>query len=154
MVTHGFGCGTPNCKGVLHQNCYDNYRRRNSNCPTCGGNWGPVGKSTTNKSVMPIGEAAYRDGQDKLKRRVRRSEGDDDDDDDEEAEDGEEVQYEEEPPSQPQPSEPQPSRTQKKRLSKRRAVQDDGMEVDGGDEDDDEEIPTTQAQPRRRSSRR
>ena len=87
--------------------------------------------------VIPIGEGAFRDGQDRLKRRARRTEGCDDD------EEGEEVEYEE-GPSQPT----QPSQSQKKGKGKKRAVQDDGME----DDVDEEVAPPTQTL--RRSGRR
>ncbi len=86
--------------------------------------------------VIPIGEGAFKDGQDRLKRRIRRTEGSDDD------EEGEEVEYEEEPSQQTQLSQ-----SQKKSKGKNRAVEGD-MEEDG----DEEVAPPTQTL--RRSGRR
>ncbi|KAI0797893.1 Nse1 non-SMC component of SMC5-6 complex-domain-containing protein [Abortiporus biennis] len=137
MVTHGMACNTPNCKARLHESCYNTYRRRNHSCPSCSESW-----STGDKKIVPVGEAAFRDGQDKLKRRTRRQSTADGSDEDGEGEEDEEV--EEEPSQQTQS---QPSQSQRKGKGKKKAMREDTMDVD---EDEEEEAPPTQKRVTRR----
>ncbi|THH33872.1 hypothetical protein EUX98_g234 [Antrodiella citrinella] len=141
MVTHGTACKTPNCKARLHTHCYNVYRRRNDACPSCKEKWG-----TDPSKVTPVGEGAFKDGQDKGKRRARRAEEGGDEEGDEE-----EVEYDEGSQSQSQPSQSQPTRTQSQRKGKKKAVREESMDVD---EDDDEEAAATPPPTKRKSSRR
>lgn len=134
MVTRGVACYTPQCKTRLHKHCLTNYRKRSQNCPTCNENW----SSNMNK-LMPVGEAAFKNGQDKHKQHTRRQTTEESDEGEEE--DGnEDVEPEESQPSQP----PQPSQSQAKK-AKRKAVREESMDVD----DEDEATPPPRIQKRK-----
>ena len=134
VVTRGISCTTPNCKARMHGQCLTRYRDTKSRqgvafaCPTCGESW--QGEAKT----RPVGEAAFREGQDKQRRRTRRVDGDedgeDDDDDDEEDEDVSMSQQTQEPSQSQSQSQP---RSQRSRKGKGRAV------VSDEDEDPEEE---------------
>ncbi|TCD61082.1 hypothetical protein EIP91_009049 [Steccherinum ochraceum] len=167
MVTRGTACKTPNCKARLHKHCFTTYRRLNDTCPTCSTKWG-----NDPTKVGPVGESAFRDGQDKGKRRTRRSsEGSDEEDEevpmDEDGEPSQSQSLSQSQPSQSQPSQSQPSQSQpsqsqparSQRKGKRRAVREDSMDVDeeeqqDGDDDAEAEASPAPATQRRRSSRR
>ena len=145
MVTEGTACATPNCKARLHPFCYRSYRNRHDTCPTCQTKWG-----TDTSKVRPVGEGAFKDGQDKGKRRARQaSEGSDEEGEEQEEADYDEASQSQSQPSQSQPARSQPSRSQKK--GKKKAVREDSMDVDGEQEVEEDEPQPTQ---RRRSSRR
>ncbi|KAH9951923.1 Nse1 non-SMC component of SMC5-6 complex-domain-containing protein [Amylocystis lapponica] len=139
MVTRGIACYTANCKTRMHDRCFQTYRRHNQKCPTCDGNWST---DANTKKLIPIGERAFKEGQEG-RRRIRRQntadsdegEGDAEGEDDDEAE-----------PSQPS----QPSQSQAKKKGKKKATQpvDDSMDVD-------EEPPSqpTRTQQKRKSRR-
>jgi len=139
MVTHGTGCNTPQCKARLHQHCYNVYRRRNNACPTCKTVWG-----NDKAKVLAIGEAAFQDGQDKLRRQMRRPTSEEDSDEEDAEPEG----------TQSQPSQTQQNGTQAnakgKGKGKKKAVREESMEVD--EDDDEAEASPTQTQ-KRRSSR-
>lgn len=149
LVTRGIACYTPQCQTRLHTHCFNNYRRRNHACPACKEDW----TSGNNLSKLrPVGEAAFKDGQDQGQRRARRTtteEQEDEDADgevDEKDDDGGEVKLE---ASQSQPN------GRGKGKGKRKAEREDSMEVDededGEGEEDGTPPPRTQ---RRKSSRR
>ncbi|KAI0780812.1 Nse1 non-SMC component of SMC5-6 complex-domain-containing protein [Trametes elegans] len=144
LVTRGIGCFTPQCKTRLHTHCFSNYKRRHGQCPSCKQNWTSDGNLS---KLKPIGEAAFREGQDLGRRRVRRRSTEDEDADEEDKEE----EYVEEP-EEPDVSQNQnqPSQSQVKGKGKRKAVREESMEVDG---DGEEASPQPQTQ-RRRSSRR
>ncbi|KAL6309242.1 Nse1 non-SMC component of SMC5-6 complex-domain-containing protein [Sparassis latifolia] len=80
MITRGVACYTAHCKTRLHTHCFNNYRRRNQNCPTCNENWSADANA---RKLLSIGEGAFKDGQDKGSRRAPRksaAEGDEDED--------------------------------------------------------------------------
>ncbi|KAM5533290.1 hypothetical protein V8D89_013067 [Ganoderma adspersum] len=144
LVTRGTGCFTPHCKTRMHTQCLTNYRRRHNACPSCKEDW------TTGNNLArlrPVGEAAFREGQDQRRRVRRRSteeqeDGEDDEEDPEpdvsqSQEQGQEQDdaVKEEPPSQPNG----------RGKGKRRAVP--------AEEVDDEGTPPPRTQ-QRRSSRR
>ena len=72
IVTRGIACPTPHCKARMHDQCRARYRTAKSTqgvafaCPTCGESWQGEGKT------RPVGENAFREGQDKQRRRTRR----------------------------------------------------------------------------------
>ncbi|CDO71235.1 hypothetical protein BN946_scf184863.g31 [Trametes cinnabarina] len=145
LVTRGIACYTPQCKTRMHTHCFNNYKRRNRQCPSCKQSWADA---DINK-LRPIGEAAYKEGQDLNRRRARRKSSEDAEDDEDEDGDGE---HEEEPQedgdAQPDVAvKPEPTK-QAKGKGKRKAVRDESMEADG-----DQGSPPPQTQ-RRRSSRR
>ncbi|KAI0665150.1 Nse1 non-SMC component of SMC5-6 complex-domain-containing protein [Cubamyces menziesii] len=144
LVTRGVACYTPQCKTRLHTHCFNNYKRRNQKCPSCNESWSDANLT----KLRPVGEAAFREGQDLTRRRVRRksSEGEEEDDEDAEGENAEEAEDAEPDPSQ----QSQPPQTQQsKGKGKRKAVREESMEVD--EKEEDSPPPRTQ---RRRSSRR
>ncbi|KAI0748240.1 Nse1 non-SMC component of SMC5-6 complex-domain-containing protein [Daedaleopsis nitida] len=144
IVTRGIACYTPQCQTRLHTHCFNNYRRRNHNCPACKEDW-TSGNNLT--KLRPVGEAAFKDGQDQGRRRVRRKsteeQEDGEDGDEGEAGDGQEDEAEEEPASvQSQPPKKQPNGRGK---GKKKATREESVEEDGSP------APRTQ---RRKSTRR
>ncbi|KAI0050930.1 hypothetical protein FA95DRAFT_1580992 [Auriscalpium vulgare] len=70
MTTKGRGCYTPNCKGLMHDHCYKKYvDMKNKLCPACQQDWS---SETNKKKLVPIGEQAAREG-DERQRHSRRS---------------------------------------------------------------------------------
>ncbi|KAF5381065.1 hypothetical protein D9615_003893 [Tricholomella constricta] len=136
ILTRGVACPTNNCSTRMHYHCFTTFRRRHNACPSCRSEW-PATHSE--KPLIPVGEAAARDGDDA--RRRARSEATDEDEDDEEA--GEEE-------LRNTRSQPRTQRSQRTRKSK--AAQDESM-----DENEETGEPVKQekpAQPTRRSSRK
>ncbi|KAI0709359.1 Nse1 non-SMC component of SMC5-6 complex-domain-containing protein [Earliella scabrosa] len=146
IVTRGVACYTPQCKTRLHTHCFTNYRRRNHNCPACKEDW-TAGNNLS--KLRPVGEAAFKEGQDS-RRRVPRNTT-------EEQEDGEdgagEAAGEDDGDGEPDPSQNQPPAKQPngKGKGKKKATREESMEVDEDEEDEDSPPPRTQ---RRKSSRR
>lgn len=80
LVTRGTGCCTPQCQVRMHSHCFKNYRRRHQACPTCKASWSGDNES----KLVPVGEAAFQEGQDQMPRRVPRKsteEAEEDEDD-------------------------------------------------------------------------
>ncbi|KAI9065164.1 hypothetical protein FKP32DRAFT_1665603 [Trametes sanguinea] len=144
LVTRGIACYTPQCKARMHTHCFNNYKRRNRQCPSCKESWADA---DLNK-LRPVGEAAFREGQDLNRRRARRKSSEDGDGEEDEDEEHEEAQgdgdAEEDVEIKPEPTQ------QSKGKGKRKAVREESMDVDG---DGDDASPPPQTQ-RRRSSRR
>lgn len=124
VITRGVACYRPHCKTRLHNHCFDKYRKRQPKCPTCNENWS---NGSNIDKLIPVGEGAFREGQDQGRRRARRkATAESDEDEDEEMDPGESQ------PSQPtQPS--QPSQTQAKK-GKKKAVREESMDVDEEEE--------------------
>ncbi|KAG8217812.1 Nse1 non-SMC component of SMC5-6 complex-domain-containing protein [Butyriboletus roseoflavus] len=135
IVTRGAGCNTANCKTRIHYHCFKKLRARRAQCPTCGMDWPPDAKN-----LKPVGEAAIKADQDEARRTRRKSTTASDED-----EDAMRMDEDESEPSQPKPSQ---------RRGKKKAVTtdvDEDEEQTG--EDGGEAPPTSQANPRRRSTR-
>ncbi|KAF5365639.1 hypothetical protein D9758_003219 [Tetrapyrgos nigripes] len=133
VVTKGMACHRPNCQVRLHIHCFDRYRRRNSACPSCKIEWP---RQATDDPLVPVGEAAVRDGEDGKRRVKERQSNNDDEEEDDETE-----------PSQ----QSQPARSQRAKESKKKVV------VESDEEDEEDAVPTQEDSPppaRRRSSRR
>lgn len=65
----------------MHTHCLTNYRRRHNACPSCKEDW----TSGNNLArLKPVGEAAFREGQDQRRRARRRSTEEREDGEDEE----------------------------------------------------------------------
>lgn len=143
LVTRGIACYTNQCKTRMHTHCFNNFKRRHHQCPSCSQSWAEANLT----KLRPVGEAAYREGQDLNQRRARRKYTGDDDDDDEE--DEEERDYENGDDAEPEPSQSQPAATQKKGKGKRKAAREESED----EAEEQEESPPPQTQ-RRRSSRR
>ncbi|KAJ3559345.1 hypothetical protein NM688_g406 [Phlebia brevispora] len=136
MLTRGIACHTPHCKARLHDHCYKNYRRSKNKCPSCGESW------SSDDKIAPVGEAAFKEGQDKGKRRTRRTA--EDDEEEESQIDPSQSQIESQTQSQ---STTQPSQTQPKRKGRRAVISDDEeMQVNEEEEQD--------VKPQKRKSRR
>lgn len=135
MITRGIACYRPQCKTRLHNHCFDKYTKRQQKCPTCNENWSTG--SNINK-LIPVGEGAFKEGQDQGRRRARRkatAESDEDGDEDMDA-------------GESQPSQPsQPPQTQAKK-GKKKAVREESMDVD------EEEEATPPPKPQKRKTRR
>ena len=58
----------------MHTYCYNVYKRNSTSCPTCNKSWKP----------LPVGEEAWKEGQDKGKRRVRQKDSEERSEDEEE----------------------------------------------------------------------
>lgn len=142
-MTRGISCYTNNCHTHLHAHCFEKYRRRSQNCPTCQANWSTEANA---RKLDKIGEAAYKEGQDGHRRRPLREPSDSDEDD--EDGDAEPSQASQSQPSQSQPSQSQPSGTQRR---KKKAVREEDMEVD---EDEEEDEPKPEPEPRRTQKRK
>ncbi|KAI0636855.1 Nse1 non-SMC component of SMC5-6 complex-domain-containing protein [Trametes polyzona] len=155
LVTRGVACFTPQCKTRLHTHCFNGYKRRQQMiCPSCGQSWADANLA----KLRPVGEAAYREGQELNRRRARRKSSEEADEDEEEDAEGEgEVDGEGEngygeDDAEPEPSQNQPDQTQQtKGKGKRKAAREES--VDGDEEGEGEETPPPRTQ-RRRSSRR
>ncbi|KAI0807463.1 Nse1 non-SMC component of SMC5-6 complex-domain-containing protein [Fomes fomentarius] len=127
IVTRGIACYTPQCKTRLHNHCFNNYRRRNHACPACKEDW----TSGNNLSKLrPVGEAAFKEGQEG-RRRVRRKSTEEQEDD----EDGEDDADGEPDPSQSQQIKKEPNGKGK---GKKKATRKDSVD---DDEDGDEDAP-------------
>ncbi|KAI0831418.1 Nse1 non-SMC component of SMC5-6 complex-domain-containing protein [Trametes gibbosa] len=139
LVTRGIACYTNQCKTRMHTHCFNNYKRRHHLCPTCNQSWS---EGNLNK-LRPVGEAAYREGQDHNRRRMRRrsSEEDEDDDDSDGDADGEENYGGDD--AEPEPSQSQPANGR----GKKKARREDSVEA----QVEKASPPRTQ---RRKSSRR
>ncbi|KAL0071515.1 hypothetical protein AAF712_001372 [Marasmius tenuissimus] len=144
VITRGMACHTRNCSVRMHFHCFKTFRNRKGECPQCKAEWP---KEATDRPLVPVGEAAVRDGEDG-KRRVRVRDNSDGEDEDME-------------PSQTQSqSQSGPSQTQtqrKKGKSKKMVVDDDDdeeEEEDNGEPNDDDDDEPQNTQRRRRSSRR
>ncbi|KAI0079952.1 hypothetical protein K474DRAFT_1682971 [Panus rudis PR-1116 ss-1] len=135
MVTLGVHCNTPNCKGNLHQYCYNAYKRTKQTCPTCGNEWNP----------RPVGEGAYKEGQDKGKRRAQRK-------DSEEGSEEEAGEDEEASQSQSRATSTQPSQSQSRSKGKKKAIKDEGMDEE--EEGEAEATPPARSSQRRKGARR
>ncbi|KAJ7632558.1 hypothetical protein FB45DRAFT_1146824 [Roridomyces roridus] len=121
MVTKGVACTTAQCQACTHYHCFKKYMRtRRRECPSCNNEW-----PGDQEKLIPIGEAAAREGDDG-RRRVRKTSENDEDEEDEDEETGGEDE-----PSQP--------RTQRSRKSKSKAAEK--MDVD---EEEEEPQPRTQ----------
>ncbi|OJT03133.1 Non-structural maintenance of chromosomes element 1 -like protein [Trametes pubescens] len=143
LVTRGIACYTNQCKTRMHTHCFNNFKRRHHQCPSCSQSWTEANLA----KLRPVGEPAYREGQDLNQRRARRkSTGDDDEDE----EDEEERDYENGDDAEPEPSQSQPAATQQKSKGKRKAAREASEEAE---EQEESPPPQTQTQ-RRRSSRR
>ncbi|OCH95004.1 hypothetical protein OBBRIDRAFT_746510 [Obba rivulosa] len=130
VITRGIRCYSPNCQSRMHHHCYNLYKAGKHVCPTCGTSWsGEVNV----KKLKPIGEGAFREGQDLTRRQARHTPEEDEDDE------AEEEYVEEEPSQLPQ--------TQKK--GKNNATASENMEVD--DEEEDEASPPPRPQRSRRA---
>jgi hypothetical protein len=95
MVTKGAACHKDNCKVRMHFHCFKTFRRQKDKCPVCAVAWPREAKD---KPLLPVGEAAAREGDDR-KRRVRATKSDHGSDEEEEEEELEDSQ-----PSQPKAS--------------------------------------------------
>ncbi|KAI0724080.1 Nse1 non-SMC component of SMC5-6 complex-domain-containing protein [Fomitopsis betulina] len=146
VVTRGISCYTNNCHTNLHAHCFEKYRRRSQNCPTCQANWSTEANA---RKLDKIGEAAYKEGQDAQRRRPLRERSDSDDDDDDD--DVEPSQQSQSQPSQPQPSQSQPSGTQKR--NKKKAVREEDMKTEEEDQEEDEPEPEPRRTQKRKSRR-
>jgi len=130
ILTRGVACSAPNCKVRMHAHCLATFRRSKAStaCPSCNKAW------PKDKPLIPVGEEAAREGDDR-KRRVRIEGTSNSDAEDDATQD------------------PLPGR----RLHRRKNnPQDDSMEVGDGNSEQEEAHPTqTQvAQRTRRSKRR
>ncbi|KAI0647162.1 Nse1 non-SMC component of SMC5-6 complex-domain-containing protein [Trametes meyenii] len=145
LVTRGVACYTPQCQARLHTHCFNTYKRRNAGCPSCKVSWTDANLA----KLRPVGEAAFREGQDLGRRRVRRKsteDGDEDEDEDAEADDDADDGKDEDEYNVPEPSQQTNGRGKGKRKAAR-----ESMDVDGEEEGTASPPPRTQ---RRRSSRR
>ena len=132
LITRGIRCNTPQCKARMHTYCYNVYKRNSTSCPTCNKSWKP----------LPVGEEAWKEGQDKGKRRVRQK------DSEERSEDEEEEAEQEEVKAEPSQRRTQASQAKQNGKGKKRAVaSDDEMDED---EDEEEAPPRTQKRKARR----
>ncbi|KAH9856996.1 Nse1 non-SMC component of SMC5-6 complex-domain-containing protein [Lenzites betulinus] len=120
LVTRGIACYTNQCKTRMHTHCFNNYKRRHQKCPTCNQSWS---EGNLNK-LRPVGEAAYREGQDHNRRRMRRSTEDDDDEDEDADADADGEENYEGDDAEPEPSQSQagPSQNQTNGRPKRKAA--------------------------------
>jgi len=133
MVTRGVGCYTPHCQTRLHNYCFTKYRKRSANCPSCHENWST---DANVKKLLPIGEAAFRDGQDQNRRRARKKVAADTDEDEDE-----EPNVDASQPSQPSQS----TQTQRKK----KAGREESMDVDEEEDEAEATPPPKQTQKRR-----
>nr|VWO98843.1 Argininosuccinate lyase (Probable argininosuccinate lyase) [Ganoderma boninense] len=125
----------------MHTHCFNHYRRRNNACPSCKEDW------TTGNNLArlrPVGEAAFREGQDQRRRAPRRSTEEQEDGEGDEEEDAEPDDYQEQEQDNGVKAEP-PSQPNGRGKGKRRAAP--------VEEVDDEDTPPPRTQ-QRRSSRR
>ncbi|KAF8921416.1 Nse1 non-SMC component of SMC5-6 complex-domain-containing protein [Mucidula mucida] len=65
MVTKGVGCHRPNCQVHLHLHCFKNVRTRRGTCPSCSIDWP---RNANDQPLIPIGENAARDGDERTRR--------------------------------------------------------------------------------------
>jgi hypothetical protein len=137
-VTRGAACNTRNCKTRIHHHCFAKLRARRTQCPACGKEW-----PQDAKNLIPIGEAAIKDGQDEG-RRVRRKSATASEDEQED-----ESRMDEDEPSQPT----QPQRRGKQKKAATMEVDDDDDDEAEEEADEDEAPQRTQANGRRRSTR-
>jgi len=128
----------------MHYHCFTTFRRHHNSCPACNKDWP---REATEKPLVPVGEAAAKEGQEDGKRRVRIKsvEASDQEDEDELRDENE--------PSQATQSQPKTQWSQRNKRGKAPAdVNMNGdSEDDGGHEGDN---PPKKSQAKRRSSRR
>lgn len=144
----------------MHTQCYAVYRRRGEVCPTCALQW-DADPQALGVKMRKIGEAAFKDGQEKLSRRQRAGTSADGtqqgDDEEEEAqfEGGDDVEMDGPEQSQPASSQRGKGRATRNGRGKKKAVvedDDDEMDVDDQQDEEEEEAPT-RTQPKRKSRR-
>lgn len=153
MLTRGVRCSTANCKTMLHHHCYKNYTKNGrNNCMTCNKVW------ADDHPVKPIGEDAYREGQEQNNARTRRVVNANDTDDEEEED--EEFEENEGPSQRTQRTQTQAKKaTKAKGKGKKAPKREESMEVDeledeDAEEDEDgEDTPPPRTQPKRKSRR-
>ncbi|KAH7889285.1 Nse1 non-SMC component of SMC5-6 complex-domain-containing protein [Phlebopus sp. FC_14] len=140
IVTRGVACNTPNCKARMHRHCFTKLRARHARtqCPACSSDWQQDGKN-----LIPVGEAAIKDGQDQGRRVHRRSVAEPSD------EEGDEGLYMNGDESS-QPSQPKRRGKQKKKA----AAADMDVDEDEADEEVEEKEAPRKSQPRRSTRRR
>ncbi|KAI0763675.1 Nse1 non-SMC component of SMC5-6 complex-domain-containing protein [Irpex lacteus] len=156
MVTRGFACTVPNCQTRLHAKCYTTYRKTRTACPTCKSPWASDADGTGEK-MKKIGEAAFKEGQEKRVRRTRQNSGDGSDEEEEEGGfEGEEDGEEEEPvPTQTQTQKGKGKGKDKgKGKGKKKVVEDEEEEEEQMEEDEEEEPAGPSRTQPRRSGRR
>ncbi|KAF9532248.1 Nse1 non-SMC component of SMC5-6 complex-domain-containing protein [Crepidotus variabilis] len=137
ILTRGIACPTANCNTRLHFHCFKNYRQRQGrkNCPSCQNEW-----PREIKDLVPVGEEAARDGDEKRRVRVRSAGVSDDE---EEA---------------PEDSPPRKSSQRKGKGKPRRKAEADDEDEDEEEEEEESQMQTQPSHPsqtqKRRSSRR
>ncbi|KAI0093959.1 Nse1 non-SMC component of SMC5-6 complex-domain-containing protein [Irpex rosettiformis] len=148
MVTRGFACTVQNCQTRLHSRCYSTYRRTRNACPTCKAPWASDEQGTGEK-MKKIGEAAFKDGQEKKGRRTRQS-------DMPEEGSGEEAEAETLEGGEDDEDEPAPTQTQRRKGKKKKNVvsDDEQMEVEEKEEEEEEEEEEEPTGPSRTQPRR
>ncbi|KIK59760.1 hypothetical protein GYMLUDRAFT_44212 [Collybiopsis luxurians FD-317 M1] len=135
ILTKGIACQRDNCKTRMHYHCFNTYRKRKGTCPACSIEWPP-----TDKLLLPVGELAVRDGDDK--RQVR---------DSSESDDNEDIE-EDEPPQASTKQRRRRSQAAKKGKSKTDA--DSEEEAEEKDDTDEEEEEAEDTPPRRRGNKK
>jgi len=123
----------------LHFHCFATYRRRHQACPSCNEEWPREARS---KPLIPVGEDAARDGDDR-KRRDRSENTPSDESSEEEGED-----------EQPSQSTPPKKGVRFQGAKKKKQPRDDSMEVDDDEAGNLEPSQTQGTQRPRRSTRR
>ncbi|RDB21203.1 Non-structural maintenance of chromosomes element 1 [Hypsizygus marmoreus] len=136
IMTHGVACHTNNCKVRMHFHCFTTYRRRHKACPTCRADWP---ESANEKPLVPVGEAAVKDGED-AKHSGREKSAEDSDEEDEA------------PMDESQGTQPRTQRSQRTRKTKVNV--DESMDMDDDDEEEPVKKEKKSSQPSRRSSRK
>ncbi|KAI1795761.1 Nse1 non-SMC component of SMC5-6 complex-domain-containing protein [Ganoderma leucocontextum] len=149
LVTRGTGCFTPQCKTRMHTHCFNNYRRRNNACPSCKEDW-TAGNDLS--KLRPVGEAAFREGQDQ-RRRARRKSTEEQEDGEDEEEDAEPDASQSQEQDDDVKEEPQPSQSQRAPTQAQPNGRGKGKRRAVVEEVDDEGTPPLRTQ-QRRSSRR
>jgi hypothetical protein len=154
LLTRGSACPTRACKARLHAHCLAAFARRAGGrgmaCPSCGSAWEDGG------ALLPVGEAAAREGAPEVRRARAADDGEDDEDGD--AQEADEDEGAEDAP--PAPSQvPKKEKGAAKRGSRKKArvvEDDDEEEEEAADESMDgaESSPAPQATQKRRSTRR
>lgn len=132
ILTRGVGCHTANCQTRMHHHCLARYRRTKQVCPSCNKAWPQDPKD---KQLLPVGEDAAKDGQDKRQTRMRSTEQSEDED----AEGEEDFQ----------PSQESTPQNNARKGRKKPVRANDSIEVDPA-----EDVEASPPQKTRRSSRR
>ncbi|KAF8902062.1 hypothetical protein CPB84DRAFT_1776495 [Gymnopilus junonius] len=131
LMTRGVACHTPNCKTRLHFHCFATYRRRHQACPSCNQDWPRDARS---KPLIPVGEDAARDGDERKRREKVPS-------DESSQDEGE------------QPSQTPPKKGVRFQGAKKQQPRDDSMEVDEDETIDRQPNQSQGTQRPRRSNR-